>query len=210
MADVQFPIAVLISGGGTTLQNLIQRKKRGQLPHVKIALVISSNPNAKGLQFAEEAGIPCVTVERNAYSDDQTYSQEVFAQCRQSDVKLVVMAGFLKFLPIPEDFENRVMNIHPGLIPAFCGKGMYGLRVHQAVLDYGAKISGCTIHFVDDVYDHGPIISQHVVPVLRGDTAETLQQRVFAVECDAYPAAIGLFASGRLEIAGRRIGVRSP
>ena len=118
------------------------------------------------------------------------------------------MAGFLKFAPVPADFANRVVNIHPALIPAFCGLGYYGLRVHQAVLDYGAKISGCTVHFVDNQYDHGPIILQRVVPVEEEDTPETLAARVFAAECEALPEAIRLFAAGRVAVDGRRVRVR--
>jgi phosphoribosylglycinamide formyltransferase-1 len=117
------------------------------------------------------------------------------------------MAGFLQLLPIAEVFRGRVLNIHPALIPAFSGKGFYGLRVHQAALAQGVKVSGCTVHFADDQYDHGPIVLQRVVPVLEGDTPESLQGRVFAAECEAYPEAIGLFAEGRLEIEGRRVRV---
>jgi phosphoribosylglycinamide formyltransferase-1 len=117
------------------------------------------------------------------------------------------MGGFLKHVLIPADFENRVVNIHPGLIPAFCGHGFYGRRVHQAVLDYGAKVSGCTIHFVDDEYDHGPIILQRSVPVEHGDTAEGLARRIFRVECEAYPEALRLIAEGRVQVTGRRVEV---
>ena len=115
------------------------------------------------------------------------------------------MGGFLKHVLIPDDFMGRVMNIHPSLIPAFCGHGFYGRRVHQAVLDYGVKVSGCTVHFVDNQYDHGPIILQHVVPVLDDDTPEALAARVFVEECSAYPEAIQRFAQGRLQLVGRRV-----
>ena len=117
------------------------------------------------------------------------------------------MAGFLQLVLIPEDFRNRVFNIHPALIPAFCGKGYYGHRVHEAVLASGAKVSGCTVHFADNEYDHGPIIVQRTVPVLDDDTAETLAQRVFVEECEAYPEAIRLFAEGRLRIEGKRVRI---
>jgi len=115
------------------------------------------------------------------------------------------MAGFLKFVTIPTDFEWRVVNIHPALIPAVCGKGFYGLHVHKAVLDYGAKLSGCTVHFVDNQYDHGPIILQRTVPVLDDDTPESLAARVFEAECEAYPEALRWLASGRLRVEGRRV-----
>jgi len=117
----------------------------------------------------------------------------------------VCLAGFLQLLTIPEDFAGRVMNIHPALIPAFCGKGFYGHRVHEAVLEAGVKVSGCTVHFADNLYDHGPVIVQRTVPVRDGDTAEVLAARVFEQECEAYPEAIRLFAEGRLQIVGRTV-----
>ncbi len=198
------PIAVLISGGGTTLRNFIQRIAAGSLP-ARIELVISSNPNAKGLEFAAAAGIESRVIERGDYRATAEFSDAVFAACRQRKVELACMGGFLKHVDIPDDFAIRVMNIHPALIPAFCGKGYYGLRVHQAVLQYGAKVSGCTVHFVDQRYDHGPVILQHAVPVLDDDTPESLAARVFAEECEAYPEAVRLFAEGRLTVRGRRV-----
>ena len=202
------PIAVLISGGGTTLKNLIQRRNASQLD-VDFRLVISSTAEAKGLSFAHAGGIPTSVLAAHGYPSAEEYGKAVFDACRSAGVELVVMGGFLKYVPIPGDFENRVMNIHPGLIPAFCGQGFYGHHVHQAVLDYGAKLSGCTVHFADNQYDHGPIILQRTVPVLDDDTAETLAARIFEQECEAYPEAIRLFAAGRLQIEGRRVRVRS-
>lgn len=200
------PIAVLISGGGTTLRNLIEQQRTRQLP-IDIRLVISSSPQAKGLQFAAEAQIPARVVEKKKGLSAGDYEAQMFEPCRAAGAKYVVMAGFLKHVPIPADFENRVLNIHPSLIPAFCGQGMYGLKVHQAVLDYGAKVTGCTVHFVDNHYDHGPIIGQWPVPVQDDDTAETLQARVFAQECRAYPAVLRALAEGRVSIKGRCISV---
>lgn len=200
----ELPIAVLISGGGTTLKNLLAKIDAGELP-VAIKLVVASSAKAKGLGYAQEAGIPTLVVRPHDYETTEAFGDAIFAALRASKIELVVMGGFLKFVPIPPDFENRVVNIHPGLIPAFCGKGYYGLHVHQAVLDYGAKISGCTVHFVDNVYDHGPIILQRVVEVRDDDTAETLQKRVFDQECDAYPDAIRLYAEGRLKVVNRRV-----
>jgi phosphoribosylglycinamide formyltransferase-1 len=197
-------IAVLISGGGTTLRNLIERIAAGQL-HAQIKLVISSKSDAGGLRFAEAANIPSLVVRIKDCADEAAFSQAIFDPIRTAGVELVVMGGFLKHVPIPPDFENRVVNIHPSLIPAFCGHGMYGLRVHQSVLDYGAKVSGCTVHFVDNQYDHGPIISQRVVEVLASDTAESLQQRVFATECEALPDAIAHIAAGRVRVDGRHV-----
>lgn len=204
-----FSIAVLISGTGTTLKNLIEKVQAGQLP-VSIDLVISSNPQAGGLKHAEAANIPAIVVDWNKYREPQLFSQEIFDHCRRTGVNLVVMGGFLKRLVIPNEFENRVVNIHPALIPAFCGQGFYGLHVHRAVLEYGAKITGCTVHFADNIYDHGPIILQRVVPVMEDDTPETLAARVFAVECEAYPEAIRLIAEGRVRVEGRKVRILPP
>lgn len=204
----RLPIAVLISGGGTTLKNLLETRARGELP-VDVRLVLSSRSDARGLEFARAAAIPCEILRRGDFASDADYGAAVFAACRQSGVELVVMGGFLKFVPIPADFEHRVVNIHPSLFPAFCGHGMYGHHVHEAVLAYGAKISGCTVHFVDNQYDHGPIILQSSVPVLDDDTPESLAARVFQAECAAYPEAIRRFAAGRLSFAGRRVLTRN-
>ena len=199
-------VAVLISGGGTTLQNLLDCHQMGTLP-VDFPLVISSNSDARGLQFAQQAGISTQVFPRQQSATARAYGEAIFRACRQVSADLVVMAGFLKRVSIPDDFAGRVMNIHPSLIPAFCGRGFYGARVHQAVLDYGAKISGCTVHFVDNQYDHGPIILQRAVPVLDDDTPQSLADRVFAQECQAYPEAIRLFVAGRLQLHGRLVRV---
>jgi len=208
MPSPPFRIAVLISGGGTTLRNLIERIAAGRLP-VEVALVVSSSPTAGGLRFAAEAGIPAATIERKNFADQDSFSRAIFDRCRAANVDLVVMGGFLKRVTIPDDFANRVVNIHPALVPAFCGEGFYGRRVHEAVLEYGAKLSGCTVHFADNQYDHGPVILQRAVPVLDDDTPETLAARVFAAECEAYPEAIGLIAAGRVSLAGRRVRIKA-
>ncbi len=202
-----FRIAVLISGGGTTLRNLIEKTAAGRLP-VEIALVVSSSPTAGGLRFAQEAAIPSVVIERKAFAGQEEFSRVIFDRCRQSQADLVVMGGFLKRVTIPQDFANRVVNIHPALVPAFCGEGFYGHRVHEAVLEYGAKLSGCTVHFADNQYDHGPVILQRAVPVLDDDTPETVAARVFEAECEAYPEAIRLIAAGRVSVEGRRVRIR--
>ena len=204
--DEPFRIAVLISGGGTTLRNLIEKIAAGRL-HVEIALVIASNPEARGLQYAAGAGIPGEVIQRKCFPSQETFSEAVFGRCRAVGADLVVMGGFLKRLTIPPDFANRVTNIHPALIPAFCGEGFYGHHVHQSVLDYGAKLSGCTVHFADNQYDHGPVILQKAVPVLDGDTAHTLAARVFEAECEAYPEAIALIAAGRVKVESRRVRI---
>src|SRR5262249_30692129 len=136
-----------------------------------------------------------------------SFSDTIFEHCRALSADLVTLAGFLKLLKIPADFAGRVMNIHPALLPAFCGQGMYGHRVHEAVLESGARASGCTVHFVDDQYDHGPVILQRVVPVLDDDTPETLAGRVFEQECEAYPEAIRLFAADLMKIEGNRVQI---
>lgn len=198
------PMAVLISGGGTTLRNLLRSREQDALP-IDVRLVISSNPAAAGLEYAQDAGIATQIVRRADHQRAAGFRDAVFAPIRAAQAELVVMGGFIKHVQIPRDFENRVMNIHPGLIPAFCGQGFYGIRVHQAVLEYGAKISGCTVHFVDNEYDNGPIILQRVVEVRDDDTPESLQQRIFEQECVAYPDAIRRFAEGRLHVEGRRV-----
>jgi phosphoribosylglycinamide formyltransferase-1 len=201
-----FRLAVLISGGGTTLKNLIEKIKAGCL-RAQIALVVSSSETAGGLQYAAETGIAAEVVEAKRYHTQDAFSQMIFYHCRKAEADLVVMAGFLKRVTIPEDFINRVVNIHPALIPAFCGEGFYGRRVHQAVLDYGAKLSGCTVHFADNQYDHGPVILQRAVPVQDEDTAETLAARVFEAECVAFPEAIQLIAEGRVRVEGRKVRI---
>lgn len=193
------PIAVLISGGGTTLRNLIAKIREGKL-NATIRLVVSSNPVARGLEFAEKAGIKTLVVEKKKELSAEKYSEATFGPCREAGVKIVVMGGFLKHVLIPPDFENRVVNIHPALIPEFCGKGMYGHHVHEAVLAAGAKTSGCTVHFVDNIYDHGPVILQRSVPVLPGDSPETLASRIFEAECEALPEALNLISVGKVSV----------
>jgi formyltetrahydrofolate-dependent phosphoribosylglycinamide formyltransferase len=199
-------LAVLISGSGTTLQNLLDRIADGRL-QAQIVLVISNRIDALGLTRAEQAGIPTAIVLARDYASREEFSQRIFDLCRQAGVDLVCLAGFLQLIRIPDDFQARVMNIHPALIPAFCGKGYYGERVHEAALAYGVKLSGCTVHFADNLYDHGPIILQRTAPVLDEDTPQKLAARVFEEECKAYPEAIRLFAGGRLRLEGRRVRI---
>jgi phosphoribosylglycinamide formyltransferase-1 len=201
-------IAVLLSGAGSTLRNLIQWKQCGELP-VDFELVISSCPTAGGVAIAQEAAIPVEIVARKNFSDSQLHSQRVFGLCREHGVQLVVMAGYLEHLAIAPDFEQRVVNIHPGLIPAFCGRGFYGLRVHEAALEYGVKLSGCTVHFVDNQYDHGPIIAQRACPVFEVDTPESLQGRVGELERQLYPEVIAAIARDQVSVSGRRVALRA-
>ncbi|NOX53689.1 MAG: phosphoribosylglycinamide formyltransferase [Planctomycetes bacterium] len=202
-------LGVLISGGGTTLQNFIDRIQAGSL-NAEIPLVVASKPGCGGIERAEKAGLPCQVVARRDYQSVDEFSEAIFALCRQAQVDLVTLAGFLALIRIPPDFEHRVMNIHPALIPAFCGKGYYGHRVHEAVLERGCKVSGCTVHFADNEYDHGPIIVQKTVPVRDDDTPDTLAARVFEAECEAYPEAIELYSEARLQIEGSRVRILPP
>ncbi len=199
-------LAILISGSGRTLRNILDLASEGTLP-VEVRLVISSTKRAGGLQYARESEIPSTVFERNQFESDEAYGTAIFAACREADIDCVAMAGFLKLAPVPEDFAGRVLNIHPALIPSFCGPGMYGHYVHQAVLDYGVKVTGCTVHFVDNEYDHGPIIWQQPVPVFDDDTAETLAARVFEAEKEAYPHVLKLLAAGKIHLEGRRVTI---
>lgn len=198
-------LVVLISGGGTTLENLVRQIASGRLD-ARIRGVLSSHPQARGLSIAARAGISTTVIERSGRSLED-FSLAVFDYCRSHAPHYVAMGGFLKRVLIPRDFQDRVLNIHPSLIPAFCGQGFYGHRVHAGVLAYGAKLSGCTVHFVDDQYDHGPILLQQAVPVLDDDTPDTLAARVFSVECQLYPEALRLLAAERVRIEGRRVRI---
>ncbi len=213
MPESRISLAVLLSGTGRTLKNFIALAAEGELP-VDIRLVVSSTSKAGGLKFAEEARIPTRVIRREEFAaaaaGDKAFGDAVFAACRDAGVDYVAMAGFLKLAPLPPDFAGRIVNIHPALIPAFCGPGMYGERVHQAVLDAGVKVTGCTVHFVDNQYDAGPIIWQQPVPVFDDDTAETLAKRVFEVEKEAYPHVLKLLAAGRVKLEGRRVTIVQP
>lgn len=197
-------IAVWISGGGTTLRNILEKCDAGLL-QVDIKLVIASKPSAGGLEFARQANIPTLVVRQSDFEQPEDYCQAMFDPCREAGVDYVVMGGFLKHVLIPTDFENRVINIHPSLIPAFCGQGMYGHHVHEAVVEYGAKISGCTVHFVDNEFDHGPIILQRTVSVFPDDDADAVAARVFQAECEAYPTVLQWLASGRVSVQDRKV-----
>lgn len=200
-------IAVLVSGGGTNLQALIDAEKRGEIKNGKITCVISSNPNAYALERAKSNGIETVVVPKKDYPDRSEYTAAITNALVEAKADLVVYAGFMIILDsqIVKAFPNKMMNVHPALIPSFCGKGFYGLRVHEAVLASGVKLTGATVHFVTEDCDAGPIIAQKAVPVLNGDTPETLQRRVME-ECEwkILPEAVSLFCQGRIKINGNK------
>lgn len=199
-------LGILLSGGGRTLQNLLDQIDRGTLP-AEVAVVIASRSNTGGEAKARARGIPVHVVRPKDFPTPEAFSAAVAAQLDAARVDLACLAGFMVLWPVPERYLGRTMNIHPALIPAFCGRGMYGHHVHEAVIASGVKVSGCTVHFVDNEYDHGPIIVQRQVPVFAEDTPDSLAARVFEAECAAYPEAIRLFAARRLKIVAGRVQI---
>jgi phosphoribosylglycinamide formyltransferase-1 len=199
-------MAVLLSGSGRTLQNLIDHVADGRLP-ARIAIAVCSRSDTLGVSRARQAGLETLVVPRKRYDSDDAYSKVLIAVLDRVPVDLVVLAGYMHLFRFPEAYRGRVMNIHPGLLPEYGGPGMYGSRVHHAVLEKKAMESGCTVHFADDQYDHGPVILQRKVPVYPADTEDTLAHRVFFEECRAYPEAIRLFAKGRLKVKDGRVEI---
>jgi phosphoribosylglycinamide formyltransferase-1 len=208
MERANIRIGVLASGRGSNLQAIIDACKRGYIPG-EVVCVISDKKDAFALERARREGIPAIFLDPSDYPSREDYDKALAQTFKEHNVDLVCLAGFMRILtpPFIEQFRNRIMNIHPALIPSFCGKGMYGLKVHQAVLDFGVKVTGCTVHFVTEEVDLGPIIVQIPVMVREDDTPETLSERVLKREHRAYPLAIKLFAEGRLKIEGRRVRI---
>lgn len=196
---------MLLSGGGRTLLNLLHEIEAGRLD-AEVAVVVASR-ECKGIERSRGAGLDVSLVAYRQMPDTATYSARIAEVLDAAEVDLVIQAGFLSLWHIPPPYEQKVMNIHPALLPSFGGKGMYGHHVHEAVLAAGCKVSGCTVHFVTNEYDRGPIIVQRAVPVEEGDDADTLAARVFAQECIAYPEAVRLFGRGRLAIDGRVVRI---
>jgi phosphoribosylglycinamide formyltransferase-1 len=193
----QLRIAILFSGGGTTLQNLIDATRDGRLPGVEIVKAVSSRADAYGIERCRAAGVPCVVVPAKSYAGPAEHTKAVFGHLDPTDIDLVCLAGWMNRLVLEEPWlSNRVLNIHPSLLPAFGGPGMYGRRVHEAVLASGAKVTGCTVHFVTNELDEGPIVVQQPVPVEPGDTADTLTARVQAAERELYVKAIQTLLEG--------------
>lgn len=202
--------AVLVSGGGTNLQAIIDAHIFGEIPNCELTAVISSNPEAYALTRARLNHIPVYIVDAHVFPNRQSFCNAILGKLKDLDVELVVLAGFMYVLepPVVAHFKNRIINIHPALIPSFCGNGYYGLKVHRAALEYGVKLSGATAHFVTDECDAGPIIIQKAVEVKEGDTPQVLQRRIMEkAEWEILPDAIKLFCQGRLRVEGRIVHI---
>ena len=204
-------IAVLVSGGGTNLQALIDAEKRGELGNGKITLVISSKPDVYALQRAADNGIDSLVLSRKDYADIAAYSRALADALTEAGADLVVLAGFLTIIDeqVYERFPNRILNVHPALIPSFCGKGYYGLRVHEAALEKGVRVSGATVHIVTPECDAGPIVLQKAVGVKQDDTPETLQRRIMEeAEWKILPEAVRLFCDGRITVENNKVYIK--
>ncbi|MCC6573957.1 MAG: phosphoribosylglycinamide formyltransferase [Planctomycetes bacterium] len=197
---------ILISGAGTTMQNLVERSRDGRCM-LNVLGVISSKPGVPGVDRARGLGVPVTVCNRHDYTDASAFSRAAFKLIAHVKPELVLLAGFLSYLHIPKRWMGRVINIHPSLLPKHGGKGMYGMKVHEAVLKAHETESGCTVHFVDEVFDRGPMIVQKRVPVMPNDTPYSLAERVQQVEKEAYPEAINLYAENRLLIQGTNVRV---
>jgi phosphoribosylglycinamide formyltransferase-1 len=209
MSAAPLRVAVLLSGEGTSLENLFEQIDAGALP-AEVVLVVASKPTAGGLARAQRRGVPAVAVPRRKYPDPGAFNDALHAVLADYEIDLVALLGFLSPFETRGRFDGRALNVHPALIPAFSGKGFYGRRVHEAVLESGVRYSGATVHFVDAEYDHGPIILQEPVEVRDDDSPESLAARVQAAERRLVPEAIRLFAAGRLRLDGRRVRVSGP
>ena len=204
-------IAVLVSGGGTNLQALIDAEARGELGCGKISLVIASKPDVYALERAKNNGIEAIVLARRDYADIAAYSKALADTLEQKETDLVVLAGFLTIIDeqVYERFPNKILNVHPALIPSFCGKGYYGLRVHEAALEKGVKVSGATVHIVTPECDAGPIVLQKAVAVKEDDTPETLQRRIMEeAEWKILPEAVKLFCEGRIRVENNKVYIK--
>ena len=203
-------IAVLVSGGGTNLQALIDAQARGEIVNGEIAAVIASKPGVYALERAAKAGIPSYVIARKEFSSNQAMTIALADKLRELNIDLVVLAGFMVILTqeMVRAFPNAILNVHPALIPSFCGEGYYGLHVHEKALEYGVKLSGATVHFVSEACDGGPIVLQKAVPVEENDTPETLQRRIMEqAEWVILPRAVSLFCQDRLRVEGRTVRI---
>jgi phosphoribosylglycinamide formyltransferase-1 len=206
--DARPRIAVLLSGSGTSLENLLEQIEAGAVPG-SVCVVVASKPNAFGLERARRRGIPAIAVPRKEHPGAREFNDAIHAALAPHEPDLVLLLGFLSPFETRGRYDGRTLNLHPALIPAFCGKGFYGHRVHEAVLAAGVRVTGATVHFVDAEYDQGPIVLQESVPVQDDDTPETLAARVQALERRLVPEAVRLFAAGRLALDGRRVRILS-
>ncbi len=201
-------IAVLVSGGGTNLQALLDAEKAGKIPGGTVALVVSSNPKAYALERARRAGVATAVLRRREFASQREYDDALLSRLKESGIGLVILAGFMTIVSsrVVGEFPNRIMNIHPSLIPSFCGEGYYGLHVHEEALKRGVRVTGATVHFVNEICDGGPIILQKAVEVLQDDTPEVLQRRVMEqAEWKLLPQAAALFCAGRLRVENGRV-----
>ena len=206
-------IAVLVSGGGTNLQALIDAQRRGEIINGEIAAVIASKPGVYALERAKRAGIPGYVVARKDHHSSQAMTVALVEKLKSLDIDLVVLAGFMVILTgeMVKAYPNAILNVHPALIPSFCGEGYYGLHVHEKALEYGVKVSGATVHFVSEECDSGPIVLQKAVPVEENDTPEALQRRIMEqAEWVILPKAVSLFCQGRLRVEGRTVRILKP
>ncbi len=203
-------IGVLVSGGGTNFQAIIDAVETGRIPDTEIVTLVSSNPTAYAMERAKKHDIDTICIRKREFATDALYQQALIQHMTSKGVDLVIMAGFMVVIggAFIRAFENRIMNIHPSLIPSFCGNGFYGLKVHEAVLEKGVKVTGATVHFVTEETDAGPIIMQKAVSVKEGDTPEVLQKRVMEeAEWVILPESIKLFAQGRLKVENNRVKI---
>lgn len=205
-------LGVMVSGGGTNLQAILDKISNGYLEGCRVAAVVSSKPGVYALERAGKYGIPSTCISKKDYEKPEEYDRALIEYFGKYDAGLIVLAGFLSMVGegFINQYRNRIINIHPALIPSFCGKGFYGILPHRKALEYGVKVTGATVHFVEPEYDSGPIILQKAVDVLEDDTAEILQKRVMEqAEWEILPEAIKLYAEGRLAVEGRKVRIKN-
>jgi phosphoribosylglycinamide formyltransferase-1 len=203
-------IAVFASGRGSNLMAILKAIEEGKLK-ARVVVVISNNSSAGALEIARSKGIDALHISRRQFSSDREYADKILSELRKRNVELIVLAGYMKKIPaeVVSEYRNRILNIHPALLPFFGGQGMYGINVHKAVIESGVKITGVTVHIVDEEYDHGPIVLQRAVEVKDDDTPETLAERVLKVEHEVYPEAIRLFVEGKVNVFGRKVIIKN-
>jgi phosphoribosylglycinamide formyltransferase-1 len=203
-------IAVFASGRGSNLMAILKAIEEGKLK-ARVVVVISNNSSAGALEIARSKGIDALHISRRQFSSDREYADKILSELRKRNVELIVLAGYMKKIPaeVVSEYRNRILNIHPALLPSFGGQGMYGINVHKAVIESGVKITGVTVHIVDEEYDHGPIVLQRAVEVKDDDTPETLAERVLKVEHEVYPEAIRLFVEGKVNVFGRKVIIKN-